>query len=338
MVEEQQAPGAREPDCGKRAGDAPAPQDVTAVRRFNRFYTQKIGVLEEGLLHSGLTLAEARVLFELASHDGLTATQLCRDLGLDQGYLSRILARFRKRGLLRREPAPGDRRQAVLGLTAAGREAFAPLDAESQRQIGALLAGLPAPARRSLRQAMGRIESLLGGSGSGAAAILRPPRIGDVSWVVHRQAVLYAEEYGWDRSFEALLNEIAAGFIRDFDPRTDDCWIAERDGAILGATFLVRAAADPSGATGQLRMLYVEREARGLGVGARLVAACIARARALGYRRLTLWTNDILVSARRIYQGAGFRLLREERHHSFGKDLVGQYWELDLAGPSTDGA
>lgn len=309
---------------------APAAEDVAAVRRFNRFYTQKIGVLEEGLLHSGFTLAEARVLFELASRDGLTASQLCRELGLDQGYLSRILARFRRQGLLRSSAAPGDRRQSILALTEAGHRAFAPLEAATQEQIAALLAGLPAPARAALRDAMQRIESLLGGAAA-EPAVLRPPRPGDIGWTIHRQARLYAGEYGWDGSFEALLAEIAARFIRDFDPAFDDCWIADRGGTILGAVFLVRAEGEPAGTTGQLRMLYVEPEARGQGIGARLVEACIRRARELGYRRLILWTNDILVSARRIYQAAGFRLVREEPHHSFGRDLVGQYWELDLA-------
>ena len=313
-------------------------QTVAALRRFNRFHTQRIGVLEEGLLQSGFTLAEARGLFELAHHDGLTASQLCRDLGLDQGYLSRILARFQKRGLLARRTAEGDRRQALLSLTAAGWEAFAPLDRASQEQAALLLRGLSAADRADLCRAMARIEALLaaddpgpGAGPPGAAVTLRPHRVGDIGWIVQRQALLYSTEFGWDGSFEALVAEIGAAFLRNFDPAAEGCWVAERDGEPLGAVFLVRAAAD----TGQLRMLYVERAARGLGIGGRLVDACIARAREVGYDRLTLWTNDILVSARKIYLAAGFRLVREEPHHSFGQDLVGQYWELDLSdGPA----
>ncbi len=315
------------------AGDSsPGPvseSDVEAVRRFNRFYTQRIGVLEEGLLHSGFTLAEARILFELAHHDGLTARDLCRDLALDQGYLSRILARFQKRGLVQRQPVPGDRRQSLLRLTADGEAAFAPLNRASQTRIAEMLADLDPPARDALCRSMHGIESLLSGRRAAPAeapVTLRPHRMGDIGWIVHRQAVLYGSEYGWTGGFEALVAEIGGAFLRDFDPAGEACWVAERAGEVLGAVFLVRAAPD----TGQLRMLYVEHNARGLGIGGRLVDACIERARQVGYRSLTLWTNDILASARRIYQAAGFQLVREEQHHSFGHDLVGQYWELDL--------
>ncbi|MFC3228259.1 GNAT family N-acetyltransferase [Marinibaculum pumilum] len=308
------------------------------MRRFNRFHTQRIGVLDEGLLQSGFTLAEARVLFELAHHDGLTASQLCRDLGLDQGYLSRILTRFQKRGLLARRTAEADRRQALLSLTASGWDAFAPLDRASQDQAALLLRGLSAADRADLCRAMARIEALLAPATPDtvppdAGVILRPHRVGDIGWIVQRQALLYSTEFGWDGSFEALVAEIGAAFLRNFDPAAEGCWVAEREGEPLGAVFLVRAAAD----TGQLRMLYVERAARGLGIGGRLVDACIARAREAGYDRLTLWTNDILVSARKIYLAAGFRLVREEPHHSFGQDLVGQYWELDLSDKPTAG-
>jgi len=313
--------------------------EIAAVRRFNRFYTQRIGVLEEGLLDSGLTLAEARVLFELASAEGLTASRLGRDLGLDQGYLSRILSRFSRQGLLARTPLPGDRRQSVLSLTEKGRTVFAPLNSASQQRFGAMLEGLSPSSRQTLLRAMARIEHLLaaaqaagpeaGEQPAGDAEVrLRPHRVGDMGWIVHRQAALYAQEYGWDQSFEALLAEIAAAFLQRFDPAREACWVAERGDTILGAVFLVQA--EPAPETAQLRMLYVEPEARGLGIGRRLVAACIERAREAGYARMILWTNDILHAARRIYLEAGFRLTAEEPHHSFGHDLIGQFWELDL--------
>lgn len=326
----------------------PADQDLGVqaahVRRFNRFYTRRIGVLEEGLLDSGLTLTEARVLYELANREGLTAATLCRELGLDQGYLSRILARFRRQGMLARTPLPGDRRQSLLSLTARGRQVFAPMDQASQTRFTAMLAGLPAPDRDRLLQAMAIVEQVLTGqddTGVGhadatapAAARLRPHRVGDIGWIIHRQAALYALEYGWDAQFEALLAEISAGFLRRFDPAREACWVAEQDGVILGAVFLVQARTEgtdlPLPETGQLRMLYVEPRARGMGIGHLLVDACIRHAREIGYARMTLWTNDILHAARRIYERAGFRLTAQERHHSFGKDLVGQFWELDL--------
>lgn len=314
---------------------ATSDSDIEAVRRFNRFYTQRIGVLEEGLLHSGFTLAEARILFELAHDDGLTASRIGRNLGLDQGYLSRMLTRFEASGLIERQALPADRRQSQLSLTAAGREAFAPLNSASQAQIAQLLAGLDPQQRETLRRSMYRIEGLLSdgpGTPASGPVALRPHRIGDIGWIVHRQARLYGTEYGWNQDFEVMLGEIGCAFLRDFDPSGEACWIAERDSEILGAVFLVRAAPD----TGQLRMLYVESAARGLGIGGQLVAACIDRARQVGYRRLTLWTNDILGSARKIYQAAGFRLVREERHHSFGVDLVGQFWDLDLTAAPGD--
>lgn len=326
---------------------------AAAVRRFNRFYTRQIGVLEEGLLDSGLTLTEARVLYELANREGLTAATLCRELGLDQGYLSRILARFRRQGLLARTPLPGDRRQSVLSLTKHGREVFAPMDRASQSRFAAMLAGLQPAERYRLLQAMASVEQVLartsqdkagaeaedaGAANVGARAPapvrLRAHRVGDIGWIIHRQAALYALEYGWDAQFEALLAKISAGFLQRFDPAREACWVAEQDGAILGAVFLVQARAEdtdlPLPDTGQLRMLYVEPQARGMGIGHLLVDACIRRAREIGYARMTLWTNDILHAARRIYERAGFRLTAQERHHSFGKDLVGQFWELDL--------
>jgi DNA-binding MarR family transcriptional regulator/GNAT superfamily N-acetyltransferase len=300
---------------------------IAAVRRFNRFYTRQIGVLQEGLLASEFSLTEARVLYELAHRDGLSAAQLARELGLDPGYLSRILAAFARRGLLSKEPAPDDGRQSLLALTEPGRAAFAPLDARARDEIGGALARLSAPEQRRLIGAMDTIAALLGADGTTREPyLLRPHQPGDIGWVISRHGALYADEYGWDDSFEALVAEIAGRFITNFDTRRERCWIAERAGANVGSVFLVRE----SDQVAKLRLLLVEPEARGLGIGKRLVDECIRFARQTGYRTLTLWTNDILVAARRIYQAAGFTLVAEERHHSFGHDLVGQNWDLTL--------
>ena len=300
---------------------------VAAVRRFNRFYTKQIGVLREGLYDSPFSLTETRVLYELAHRDGLTASQLAKELALDPGYLSRILRAFARRGLLDRTVSEADGRQSLLALTKAGRAAFAPLNARSQVEIAALLAPLSAARQRRLIAAMDTIENLLTGrDGAAVPYLLRPHQPGDIGWVVHRQGVLYAEAYGFDERFEALVAEIGARFVNKFDPRRERCWIAERDGEIVGSVFLVKQSARIA----KLRLLYVEPSARGLGIGRRLVDECIRFARQKRYRTLTLWTNDILVSARRIYQAAGFKLVAEARHHSFGHDLVGQSWELAL--------
>jgi DNA-binding MarR family transcriptional regulator/N-acetylglutamate synthase-like GNAT family acetyltransferase len=306
-------------------------QRVRAVRHFNRFYTRQIGVLQESMLDSPFSLAQGRVLYELAHREGATATELGNGLGLDAGYLSRILAGFRKRGLLVSKTSATDRRAVELSLNAKGRAAFALLNAGSNTQVAGLLGKL-APARQlQLVESMKTIESLLDGEKPAtnvgkSAFILRPHRPGDMGWVVHRHAVLYAREYGWDGTFEALVAEITAAFIRNFDSKSERCWIAERDDEIIGCVFLVRK----SRAVGQLRMLLVEPGARGLGLGNRLVGECIRFARECGYRKLVLWTNDILHAARRIYLNAGFELVAEERHESFGQKLVGQTWELKL--------
>jgi DNA-binding MarR family transcriptional regulator/GNAT superfamily N-acetyltransferase len=303
------------------------PAAIATVRRFNRFYTQRIGVLHEGLLASPFSLTEARLLYELAHRDELTAAQLARELALDPGYLSRVLGDFARRGLLERLPSPADGRQSLLALTEAGRAAFAPLDTRSRDETDALLDRLAPPARRRLIAAMDTIEQLLGDVPPAREPyLLRPHQPGDIGWVTHRHGVLYAEEYGWDDSFEALVAEIAAKFITDFDAARERCWIAERDGAIVGSVFLVRQSDEIA----KLRLLLVEPTARGLGIGRRLVAECIRFARQTGYRKMTLWTNDILVAARHLYEAAGFVLVAEERHHSFGHDLVGQNWELTL--------
>ena len=309
----------------KRAND----QQIQAVRRFNRFYTRRIGVLGEGQLGSPFTLAEMRVLYELAQVEHSSAAVLSRELGLDPGYLSRILAGFERAGLLARTAAPYDGRRQLLSLTGAGRSAFAPLDKRSQAEIGALLEPLPPEGRERLVRAMDMIERTLRDPAPEAEAepfSLRPHRLGDMGWVVHRHGVLYAEEYGWDATFEALVAEVTASFIRSFDPRRERCWIAERDGAVIGSVFLVRQ----DDAVAKLRLLYVEPCARGLGLGGRLADECIRFAEGAGYRTLTLWTNSVLAAARRLYEARGFRLLRSEPHRSFGRDLVGETWERPL--------
>ena len=306
-----------DPDRGQR---------IDAVRGFNRFYTQKIGVLEEGLLESPFSLAEARVLYEVARREAPSAASLCRDLGLDAGYLSRILRRFEERRLLARAASSDDRRQSLLALTKAGHEAFAALERASRQAIGAMLKPLEPGDQARLVAAMAGIEGLLGAQRPAPAApyLLRPHRIGDMGWIVERNGALYAQEYGWDTSYEALAAEIAAKFIRRFDAARERCWIAERDGERVGSVMLVRQ----SPTVAKLRLLLVEPRARGLGIGARLVAECVDFARGVGYRKVTLWTQSILTSARHIYQSAGFRLVREEPHHSFGHDLVGESWTL----------
>jgi DNA-binding MarR family transcriptional regulator/GNAT superfamily N-acetyltransferase len=300
---------------------------VAAIRRFNRFYTQQIGVLKEGLLDSPFSLTESRVLYELAHRERPTATELVKDLGLDAGYLSRILRGFEKRRLLSRTPSKADGRQSLLALTKQGQRAFAPLQARSRDEIGAMLQKLPADDRGRLTEAMHTIERLLGARPEQKAPyLLRPHHSGDMGWVVHRHAVLYAQEYGLDEEFEALVAEIVAKFIRHFDPDKERCWIAEQEGENVGSVFIVKQ----SPTVAKLRLLLVEPKARGLGLGARLVDECIQFARRTGYRKITLWTNSVLLSARHIYRAAGFRMIHEERHHSFGQDLIGETWELKL--------
>jgi len=300
---------------------------IAAVRRFTRFYTRRIGVLREGLHDSPFSLTAARVLYELANRDAPTAGELARDLDLDPGYLSRILRTFAQRGLIGRRRSKQDGRQTHLSLTAARRKAFAPLDRGSHDEVAALLAPLADGAQARLVDAMHGVEELLDGRATEIPAyVLRPHRAGDMGWVVSRHGALYAQEYGWNLEFEALVAEIVAAFIRNFDAKRERCWIAEIAGEPVGSVFLVKQ----TDAIGKLRLLLVEPRGRGLGIGARLVDECIALARAAGYRTLTLWTNDVLVAARRIYEKAGFRLMQEQKHHSFGHDLVGQNWDLVL--------
>ncbi len=304
----------------------PAADAIAAVRRFNRFYTRRIGVLDEHLLKSPFSLAEARILYELAHRDGLSAAALARDLGLDPGYLSRTLQTLEKAGLIARAADARDGRRSRIGLTGAGRAAQEPLERQSDAAVGAMLAPLGPHDRKRLTTALAAVERLLSDAPRGRPAlVLRRHQPGDIGWIVHRQGRLYAEEYGWDETYEGLVAEILAAFVKNFDARRERAWIAEIDGEIVGSVFLVRQ----DDAVAKLRLLYVEPAARGLGIGKRLVDEVVAFARLKGYRTLTLWTNDILASARRIYQAAGFRLVSQGRHRSFGKDLVGQTWELN---------
>ncbi|MBL8346944.1 MAG: MarR family transcriptional regulator [Rubrivivax sp.] len=333
-------------------------QRAQSLRAFNRFYTRRIGVLGERVLDSPFSLAETRVLWELAhapqaagepASPGTTASALARTLGLDTGYLSRLLASLRRRGLVIAAADRADRRRRPLRLSAAGQRAFAPLERRSQQQMSALLAPLSDAQQRELMAATERVGALLGDAAEAgdaappSAVRLRPPVPGDMGWVVSRHAALYAQEYGWDWRFEALVARIAADFIERFDPAREACWIAERDTAAgperLGCVFLVQARDEATGEVepgiAQLRMLLLDPAARGQGLGKRLVDECERFARERGYRRIRLWTNRVLAAARGIYQAAGYRLLASEKHTSFGKKLVGEIWELELTS-STD--
>jgi len=302
-------------------------QRVEAIRRFNRFYTRQIGVLNEGLLNSMFSPAEARVIYELAHHEQTTASALGDELDLDAGYLSRMLQSFKKHGLIDTQPSEADRRQRMLRLTQAGQNAFAMLNARSYRQIEAMLNQVPLEDQPRLIAAMRGIQDLLGARPEQKVPyILRPHQPGDIGWVVYRHGVLYAAEYGWDEHFEALVASVVAQFIQDYDPKRERCWIAEMNGEIVGSVFLVKQ----SDSVAKLRLLLVEPKARGLGIGTRLVGECIRLARQLGYTTLTLWTNSVLLAARHIYVQAGFQLVSAAPHHSFGHDLVGETWELAL--------
>ncbi len=308
-------------------------QRVESVRRFNRFYTKRIGALDERLLKSPFSLAEARVIYELARREKATATELVGELGLDAGYLSRLLSAFKKRGLVSRKSSDTDGRISVIWLTEKGRKEFTELNERSRDEIKSLLDGLSPTDQDRLIGAMGAIEKLLGAQPEqNISYLIRPHRPGDMGWVTHRHGVLYNQEYGWDEEFEAVVAEITAKFIRNFDPKRERCWIAERNGEIVGSVFLVKK----SKRVAQLRLLLVEPSARGLGIGKRLVDECVIFARQTGYATIVLWTNSVLHTARRIYEKAGFQLVREETHHSFGHDLVGQVWELNVNEPCVD--
>ncbi|VEP11735.1 MarR family transcriptional regulator [Hyella patelloides LEGE 07179] len=300
---------------------------VKAVRRFNRFYTQQIGVLHEGLLKSPFSLTEARVIYELAHHEKTTATKIAKELSLDAGYLSRILCNFKKRGLIDKQPSEIDGRQSVLVLTEQGQDSFNMLNACSQKEIEEILNKLSSENQNRLVKAMGVIEELLATrSESQAPYVLRPHQPGDLGWIVHRHGVLYAEEYNWDEQFEALVASIVAKFVQDYDPKQERCWIAERDGEIVGSVFLVKQSDEVA----KLRLLLVEPKVRGLGIGTRLVNECVRFARQAGYSRITLWTNNVLQAARHIYEVAGFRLIRSEENYNFGHYWIGETWNLEL--------
>jgi DNA-binding MarR family transcriptional regulator/N-acetylglutamate synthase-like GNAT family acetyltransferase len=304
---------------------------IDIVRRFNRFYTRQIGVLHEGWLSSPFSLTEARVLYELAHREKSTATEVANELGLDAGYLSRILSGFEKRGLVEKTPSEADGRQTLLALTKEGSKAFAPLEAGTIEQVGAMIESLAESDRGRLIGAMQTIQELLevGGESRRAAKtpyLLRPHQSGDMGWVVYRQGVLYAQEYGYDETFEALTAEIVAKFIQNYDAKRERCWIAERDGEIVGSVFLVSG----SKTVAKLRLLYVEPAARGLGIGGRLVSECVRFARQAGYTKVKLWTQSELDAARHIYKKAGFHVAEKKKHHSFSKDLVAETWELAL--------
>ena len=303
-------------------------ESVQAVRRFNRFYTRKIGVLEEGLLKSPYSLTEVRVLYELANCQQRTAGNLGSELALDPGYLSRILQKFEKLGLVDKQSSKEDGRQTLLDLTPTGKKAFSSLDSQSSSEVREMLARLSPSQQISLIKAMSTIQSTLEPRDSaGTPYLLRTHQAGDMGWVVHRHGVLYCQEYGYDERFEALVAEIVAEFIKNYDPRRERCWMAERDGEIVGSVFLVKK----SDSVAKLRLLLVEPSARGLGIGRRLVAQCIGSARQAGYKKMILWTQSELTAARKIYQHAGFKLVKQEAHESWGRDdLVSQTWELKL--------
>jgi len=304
---------------------------VAAMRRFSRFYTRRLGVLQDRFLDSPFSLAEARVLYELAQRDRPTATEVCASLDLDPGYLSRILRGFAERGLVTKTPAPEDRRQSRLALTAKGRKAFAPLERRSHDDVAAMLGALADADQDRVLAAMGTIERLIGEPTREAKAeqpayVLRPPHTGEMGWVVARHAALYAQEHSWGLRFEGLCAEIVAQMIASHDPARDRHWIAEMDGEPVGSVFCVKETDEVA----KLRLLLVEPKARGHGIGSRLVNECIAFARAAGYRKMTLWTHSVLVAARRIYQAAGFALVAQWEHADWGVPVVGETWEREL--------
>ena len=309
-----------DPDAGR----------IAAIRRFNRFYTGQLGLLQESYLDSSLSLAQMRVFYEIGAAarrgGGITAAEIRDALGMDAGYASRIVARLEKRDLISRAPDPADGRRRLLSLTLQGREEFARWEADSARQVREMLAPLAGEDRAWLAAAMTRAQALLGGGGGEADFKLRAHLPGDIGWVVQRQTQIYAAEHGWNNEYEALSAEIASRFLRDFDPAAERCWIAESDGARLGAVFLMRE----SKMVARLRLLHVEPEARGCGLGRQLAETCVATAREIGYREIVLWTQSCLHSAGRLYRALGFELVEQAPHHSFGVDLIGQNWRLAL--------
>ncbi|PWV99099.1 MarR family transcriptional regulator with acetyltransferase activity [Hoeflea marina] len=299
---------------------------IEAIRGFNRFYTGHLGLLGRGYLEAGMTLTEARVLYEIGARGELAASDLTRDLHLDPAYLSRILKKFGHAGLVGSRIDADDRRSRVISLTAAGTAAFESIEALSRRQLAALLAPIEPAGRSEIAHAFASLRRLLDPSAAAGPVVIRPHRPGDLGWMVQSQAEFYTGTFGWDDRFEALVAEVAGAFLRNFNPAREHCWIAERDGIRIGSVLV----ADGGGDVAKLRLLYIDGSARGLGLGRMLVEQCIAFARQARYRQLTLWTNDILHAARAIYRQQGFRLVSEERHTMFGPDLTGQTWTLEL--------
>lgn len=300
---------------------------ISAVRHFNRFFTRQIGVLREGLLHSPYSLTEARIIFELANRSNLTASDLCNELGLDAGYLSRILNKLERQNLIEKTRSDDDGRQRLISLTTAGQNAFSLLDKRSNDEVSEMLSELSEGDQIRLIDAMHTIEAILDhGFKYAEPFYLRHHEPGDMGWIIHQHGLLYHQEYGWDESFEALVAQICADFINNYNSQKERCWIAEMQGEQVGSIFCVKASEDVA----KLRLLLVAPKARGLGLGTRLVKECIRFARRSGYKKLTLWTNDVLVEARKIYEKNGFKLVGEEPHHSFGHDLIGQNWDLIL--------
>jgi DNA-binding MarR family transcriptional regulator/GNAT superfamily N-acetyltransferase len=312
------------------ARNLPTPPHVAEIRRFNRFYTRQIGVLQEGLLSSPFSLTEVRVLYEIVHRKDATAVELCRELGLDAGYLSRILRSFEKNGLIARKRSEDDGRQSHLSLTAKGHRVFQPLEVRSNERVTALLEKVSPAQQKRMVEAMHAIEAAIDpaqAKNGQPAYILRSHQPGDMGWIVHRHGELYWKEYRYDECFEALVAEIVAEFIQHFDPRRERCWIAEKDGEIVGSIFVVAK----SKTVAKLRLLLVEPSARGLGIGRRLVEECVRFARQAGYKKMMLWTQSELGAARHLYQGAGFRLVAKQPHKSWGRDdLVAETWEIKL--------
>ncbi|WP_238457948.1 bifunctional helix-turn-helix transcriptional regulator/GNAT family N-acetyltransferase [Alkalihalobacterium alkalinitrilicum] len=302
---------------------------INAVRHFNRFMTKQIGALRESLLHSPYSLTESRIIFEIANNNNLTASNLIHDLGLDAGYVSRILARFEEKGIIQKERSTRDARQLILKLTLEGVKAFSQLNERSNNEIAELIGELSESEQQQLINALKTVEGLLIKKKSlkfSGPYFLRQHEPGDMGWVVHKHGILYSQEYGWDVNFESLVSQIVADFIDNYNPKRERCWIAEMNGEIVGSIFVVEGSED----TAKLRLLIVDPKARGLGLGSQLVEECINFSRRVGYKKLVLWTNSVLKEARHIYQKKGFTLVDEEKHHSFGKDLVGETWELSL--------
>src|SRR5262245_14238382 len=301
-------------------------ETIASVRGFTRFYTRRIGVLQEALLGSEFNLPEARIVYETALREGLTASDLAADLALDAGYLSRLLKGLEQRGYLNRSTSDTDGRQQILELTNKGRREFECINARSDLEVRKLLEPLQTSERAILRSALATAERLLSDKNGKAECTFRDLVPGDIGWIVHRHALLYAQEYGWDHTFEAMVAKVGSEFIENFDPTCERAWIADINGRSVGSVFLVRKTKT----TAKLRLLYVEPDVRGQGIGRRLVETCIAHAGKLGYKRMTLWTNEVLTAARAIYEATGFELVHSEPHRSFGKDLVGETWERAL--------